>query len=67
MQNKHGNTGNKNALKDERDKATSFIHWRITPADKALLVKAAGGEKLAAWGLKILREQAQLAITRNKQ
>lgn len=46
--------GNKNAVKD--DGATSFIHARCIPQDKATWVKAAQAEnlKLTEWIVKTL-------------
>lgn len=42
---------NKNAVKDVADKATSFLHVRAVPRDKAGWVKAAkrSRQKLAEW------------------
>ena len=42
---------NQNAAKDEADKASSFLHVRAVPRDKAGWVKAAkrARKKLAVW------------------
>lgn len=44
-------TKNQNAVKDEADVASSFLHVRAVPRDKAGWVKAAKRrkQKLAAW------------------
>lgn len=49
--NDKGYHGNKNASKDEADKASSFIHARCLPSDKARWVKAAQSKnkKLTEW------------------
>ncbi len=45
----HGNTGRRNAAKDE--KAESYLHIRVKTSDKARWVKQAQAEgvKLAEW------------------
>ncbi len=50
----HGNTGKQNAKKDIT--ADSYLHIRITQANKALYVKAAQKEglKLSQWVIKNL-------------
>jgi hypothetical protein len=57
---KSGYTGNQNASKDEAEKASSFIHARCLPADKARWVKAAqaNGVKLTEWIVSALNEKA---------
>ena len=56
--NKHGMTGQQNALKDD-SAATSHLHIRVTPDNKASWVSAAGGEKLSEWVTRTLNEQAK--------
>lgn len=52
----NGYIGNKNATKDEVNKATSFIHARCKQGDKAAWVKAAEAQKmkLTEWIVKAL-------------
>lgn len=52
---------NQNAAKDVADKATSFLHVRAVPRDKAGWVKAAkrSGKKLAEWVTETLNSAAQ--------
>jgi len=47
----HGNTGKRNAAKPDNDRASSYIHARCKPSDKAAWVKAAKsrGMKLTDW------------------
>lgn len=47
----HGMTGKKNALKDESEKKSSYIHMRVEQERKARYVREASGQglKLAAW------------------
>ncbi len=54
MTKQHGNKGNKNAIKD--DSATSYIHARCKPSDKAMWVKCAQAEglRLTEWIVKTL-------------
>ena len=49
MNKQHGMTGKRNAVKE--DGATSFIHARCKPSDKAVWVRAAQAEglKLTEW------------------
>lgn len=56
----HGNTGKKNAEKPEDDRASSFIHARCRPADKAAWIKCAqsNGMKLTDWIVKNLNSAA---------
>jgi hypothetical protein len=58
MNNKHGMTGKRNAAKD--DGATSFIHARCKPQDKAVWVRVAQSEglKLTEWIVNTLNEKA---------
>ena len=49
--------GNKNALKGAGP-ATSHLHIRVTPQDKAGWVKAAAGRKLAEWVVETLNARA---------
>lgn len=53
--------GNHNAAKDEADKATSFLHVRAVPRDKAAWVKAAkrARQKLAEWVTATLNRAAE--------
>lgn len=48
---KHANTGNKNAMKTDEEKATSTLICRINPKIKAAWVKSAQkeGKKLSQW------------------
>lgn len=48
-----GQKGNQNAVKDE-GKATSHLHIRVTPEQKAAWVKAAAGKKLSGWVIETL-------------
>jgi hypothetical protein len=50
--------GNQNALKSDDDKATSYIHARCLPSDKARWVKQAQAEKmkLTEWIVKRLND-----------
>jgi hypothetical protein len=48
-----GQLNNKNAVKDE-GKATSHLHIRVTPEQKATWVKAANGKKLSEWVIETL-------------
>jgi len=52
---------NQNAAKDEADKATSFLHVRAVPRDKAGWVKAAkrSRQNLASWVTATLNSAAQ--------
>ena len=52
----HPNNGNKYAVKDDSDKATSFIHARCKQSDKANWVRTAQveGLKLTEWIVKTL-------------
>lgn len=47
----HGMTGKQNAKKDESEKASSFLHVRVTSEEKARFVAQAQkeGMKLAEW------------------
>lgn len=51
---------NQNAVKDEVDVASSFLHVRVVPRDKAAWVKAAAWrkKKLAAWTTETLNRAA---------
>ena len=51
---------NQNALKDDDQKASSFLHIRAHPRDKAAWVKAAKRQqqKLAAWVTETLNREA---------
>ncbi len=40
---------NQNAVKSDRGAATSFLHIRCTPEDKARWIKRARGLPLAEW------------------
>lgn len=53
-----GYLGNKNAHKNESDKASSFIHARCLPGDKARWVKAAqaNNKKLTEWIIETLNQ-----------
>jgi PHD/YefM family antitoxin component YafN of YafNO toxin-antitoxin module len=53
-------SGNQNARKHDADKASSFIHARCLPGDKAKWVKAAqaNGMKLTEWIIEALNEKA---------
>ena len=59
-----GQLNNKNAVKDE-GKATSHLHIRVNPEQKAAWVKAADGKKLSEWVIDALNqktgEQGQVA------
>jgi hypothetical protein len=63
---------NQNAVKDEADVASSFLHVRVVPRDKAAWVKAAKRrkKKLAEWTTETLNHAAlvppndRLAATR---
>lgn len=57
---KSGYTGNKNAVKDEFEKASSYIHARCLPGDKAVWVKSAKAEglKLTEWIINALNEKS---------
>jgi hypothetical protein len=59
----HGNKGNQHARKPMEDKATSFLHVRCSPSDKAGWVRAAKGGKLAQWVVKSLNEAAKPGAT----
>jgi hypothetical protein len=48
---------NQNAAKD--DGATSHLHMRCTPAEKAAWVHASGGEKLTDWVRNVLNNAAK--------
>jgi predicted HicB family RNase H-like nuclease len=52
---------NQNAVKDVADKATSFLHVRAVPRDKAGWVKAAkrSRRKLAEWVTETLNSAAK--------
>lgn len=54
---------NQNSVKLEEDKATSFLHMRAVPRDKAAWTKAAAkaGESLAGWATEVLNEAARKA------
>ena len=52
-----GQPNNKNAVKDD-GKATSHLHIRVTPEQKAKWVHAAGGQKLSAWVIDALNQKA---------
>lgn len=47
--------GNRNAVKPPPLRRTSMLQIPVTPKEKAALVKAAGGEKLAAYLRRRLR------------
>ncbi len=51
---------NQNAVKDEADVASSFLHVRVVPRDKAAWVKAAKRrkKKLANWTTETLNHAA---------
>jgi predicted HicB family RNase H-like nuclease len=51
---------NKNAAKDEAERASSFLHIRAVPRDKAAWVKAAKRrkKKLAEWATETLNTAA---------
>ena len=51
---------NKNAVKDEADVASSFLHVRVVPRDKAAWVRAAKRrkQKLAEWTTETLNRAA---------
>ncbi len=53
--------GNNNAKKSDDDKASSFIHARCTPAEKAVWVRRANAEnlKLTEWIIKNLNAAAE--------
>lgn len=51
-----GQPNNKNAVKD--DGKTSHLHIRVTPEQKAMWVKAAGGRKLSEWVVDALNKKA---------
>ena len=53
------NAGNQNALKDECDKASSHVHARCKPSDKAMWVKQAqkNNLKLTEWIIITLNEK----------
>ncbi len=52
---------NQNAVKEEADKASSFLHVRAVPRDKSSWVRAANrdGKKLAAWVTDTLNQNSQ--------
>lgn len=50
-----GQKGNQNAVKDD-GKATSHLHIRVTPQQKAAWVHAAGGRKLSEWVIDTLNK-----------
>lgn len=54
--------GNQNAVKD--DPATSILHARCRPDQKALWVKAANGLPLSQWVLSVLDAAAESALQR---
>ena len=51
---------NQNAAKEDAQRASSFLHARVVPGDKAAWVKAAKreGKKLAAWVVDTLNSAA---------
>lgn len=48
---------NRHAAKPEGEAATSVLHIRVTPAEKAAYVKAAKGGKLSEWVRQALAQQ----------
>jgi len=56
----HGNTGNKNGLKEITK--SSVLTIRCTPQEKGSWVKAAHGQKLAVWVTDALNEAANKEV-----
>jgi predicted HicB family RNase H-like nuclease len=54
-------TQNRNAAKDEEEKATSFLHIRATQRDKArwVLAARAAGKKLSDWVTELLNASSK--------
>lgn len=50
--------GNKNAVKDDGEKAMSHLHIRVTQEQKAAWVHAAGGRKLSEWVIDTLNQKS---------
>lgn len=52
---------NQNAVKEEAERASSFLHVRAVPRDKAGWVRAAQrrGQKLAAWVTETLNRASE--------